>query len=146
MFDQFLVKLKNLKPEMQPQWGKMTTQHMVEHLIMTMHMSNGKEHFKCFSPQERLPALKRFLMSEKPLPRNYISPVVGPDNPPLQYSNLEETKKVLESEIKDYYKFFELNPDAKPTNVTFGELDKEEWDQFHKKHFTHHFTQFNLLD
>ena len=95
MFNQFLTKLENLKADTRPQWGKMTAQHMVEHLIMTMRMSNGKEKFKCFSPSERLPALKRFLMSERLMPRNYISPVVGLDCLPLQYSNLEETKEIL---------------------------------------------------
>jgi oxepin-CoA hydrolase/3-oxo-5,6-dehydrosuberyl-CoA semialdehyde dehydrogenase len=101
MFIQFLTKINNLKPETKPQWGKMTAQHMVEHLITAVQISNGKVHFNCFNPPEKLPALRRF---------------------------------------------FESNPDAKPTNVTFGELNKAEWDQFHKKHFTHHLTQFNLLD
>ena len=146
MFDQFLTKLKNLKPDTKPQWGKMTAQHMVEHLITAVQMSNGKVHFDCFNPPEKLPALRRFLMSDRPLPRNFVNPVIGSDNLPLKYSDLKEAKEILEMEIKDYHKFFESNPEAKPTNVTFGELNKEEWDQFHKKHFTHHFTQFNLLD
>ena len=146
MFNKFLTKLENLKPGTQPQWGKMTAQHMVEHLITAVQMSNGKVHSKCFNPPEKLPALRRFLMSDRPLPRNFVNPVIGPDNLPLHYRNIEETKKILENEINDYHKFFELNPDAKPTNVTFGELNKKEWDQFHKKHFTHHLTQFNLLD
>ena len=146
MFNQFLTKLENLKADTRPQWGKMTAQHMVEHLITAVQMSNGKVHFKCFNPPEKLPALRRFLMSDRPLPRNFVNPVIGPDILPLQYPGLEETKEILESEINDYYNFFELNPNVKPTNVTFGELNKEEWDQFHKKHFTHHLTQFKLLD
>ena len=146
MFNKFLTNLENLKPGTQPQWGKMTAQHMVEHLITAVQMSNGKVHFKCFNPPEKLPALRRFLMSDRPLPRNFVNPVIGPDILPLQFPGLEETKEILESEINDYYNFFELNPNVKPTNVTFGELNKEEWDQFHKKHFTHHLTQFKLLD
>ena len=146
MFNKFLTNLENLKSGTQPQWGKMTAQHMVEHLITAVQMSNGKVHFECFNPPEKLPTLRRFLMSDRPLPRNFVNPVIGPDNLPLQYPGLEETKEILESEINDYYKYFELNPDANPTNVTFGELNKEEWDQFHKKHFTHHLTQFKLLD
>ena len=146
MFIQFLTKINNLKPETKPQWGKMTAQHMVEHLITAVQMSNGKVHFNCFNPPEKLPTLRRFLMSDRPLPRNFVNPVIGPDNLPLRYPDFEETKKILESEINYYHKFFESNPGAKPTNVTFGELNKAEWDQFHKKHFTHHLTQFNLLD
>jgi oxepin-CoA hydrolase/3-oxo-5,6-dehydrosuberyl-CoA semialdehyde dehydrogenase len=51
----------------------------------------------------------------------------------------------LKSEIDDYEIFFENYPGAKPVNVTFGELNKEEWDVFHQKHFTHHLSQFGLL-
>ena len=146
MFNKFLTNLENLKSGTQPQWGKMTAQHMVEHLITAVQMSNGQLHFDCFNPPEKLPALKRFLMSERPLPHNFVNPVIGPDILQLQYPDIEEAKKILKSEINDYHSFFELNAEAKPTNVTFGELNKDEWDQFHKKHFTHHLTQFNLLD
>ena len=47
--------------------------------------------------------------------------------------------------IDDYILFFENNPGAIPVNVTFGELNKEEWIVFHKKHFTHHLSQFGLM-
>ena len=88
MFIQFLTKINNLKPETKPQWGKMTAQHMVEHLITAVQISNGKEHFECFNPPEKLPALKRFLMSNRPLPRNFVNPVIGPDNLPLRYPDI----------------------------------------------------------
>ena len=80
-----------------------------------------------------------------PRSKEFINPVFGPDLLPLEFSGIEEAKEKLKSEIKDYIKYFKDNPDAKPTNVTFGELNKEEWDIFHQKHFTHHLKQFGLI-
>ena len=142
----FLTKLNNLTVETKPLWGKMTAQHMVEHLILAVKMSNGKVKLECFNPPEKLPVLKKILLSSRPLPRNFINPVLGEDLIPLQFESLEETKKILSQEINDYYKYFEDNPDALLTNITFGNLNKNEWEIFHQKHFTHHFQQFGLLE
>jgi hypothetical protein len=145
MFNQYIEKLILLRVNTKPLWGKMTPQHMVEHLILAMRMSSGKLKLECFNPPEKLPALKRFLMSSRPLPKLFVNPAIGEKLLPLEYSSLEEAKNILNQEIIDYLNHFELNPEVKTVNVTFGELNKEEWDVFHKKHFLHHFSQFGLL-
>ena len=145
MFNQYIEKLILLRVNTKPLWGKMTPQHMVEHLILAMRMSTGKLKLECFNPPEKLPALKRFLMSSRPLPKLFVNPAIGENLLPLEYSSLEAAKNILNQEIIDYLNHFELNPEAKTVNVTFGELNKEEWDVFHKKHFLHHFSQFGLL-
>lgn len=144
-FDQYLNKLESLTTYHKPLWGKMSAQHMVEHLILAVKIGNGKLRLECFNPPEILSALRRFLLSEKPLPKEFINPAIGPDLLPLEFSSLEEAKEKLKSEIKDYIKYFKNNPDAKSVNVTFGELNKEEWDIFHQKHFSHHLKQFGLF-
>ena len=145
MFDQFLKKLTLLNLDQNPLWGKMTAQHMVEHLILSLQMSNGKLNVKCISQPENLPSLKRFLLSARDLPKEYINPYIGPNLLPLKYSSLKETVSHLKEEINNYEEFFISNPDTKTVHVTFGELNKQEWDQFHSKHFTHHLSQFDLL-
>ena len=144
-FDQYLNKLESLTTYHKPLWGKMSAQHMVEHLILAVKIGNGKLRLECFNPPEILSALRRFLLSEKPLPKEFINPAIGPDLLPLEFSSLEEAKEKLKSEIKDYIKYFRDNPDARPVNVTFGELNKEEWEIFHQKHLTHHLKQFGLF-
>lgn len=144
MLKNFLTALTKLSKDEKPVWGKMSPQHMVEHLILSVQMSNGKLNLDCFNPPEKIPALKRFLMGSRPLPKLFINPAVGKDLRPLEYSSLEEAKNKLKEEIDDYKKFFENNPTAKTVNVTFGELNKEEWDVFHRKHFEHHLSQFGL--
>lgn len=137
--------LVNLRPDTKQLWGKMTAQHMVEHLILAVRTSNGKLNIGCFNPPEKIPTLKRFLMSGRPLPKEFINPLIGEGLLPLEYENLEEAKLVLEKELEDYYKYFEEHPDASLVNPTFGELNKNEWDVFHEKHFTHHFGQFGII-
>lgn len=141
----FLEILNDLKVETKPLWGKMSAQHMVEHLIFAVQMGNGKLILECFNPPEKLPLMKRILMSNKPLPKLFINPVIGQDLMELKFSNLDEAKFNLKKEIDDYYDYFEKNPEAKLVNVTFGDLNFEEWEIFHKKHFTHHLSQFGLI-
>lgn len=142
-----LNKLENLSHDTKPIWGIMSSQHMVEHLIDSFRLSNGKLlNKKCMTPENKLSLLKRILMSNRPFPRNFVNNVIGGDLKPLNYNNLEVAKEILKREVEDMNKFFELNPNEKPINPTFGPLNKEEWNHFHKKHLTHHFTQFGLLD
>jgi hypothetical protein len=140
-----LILLENLRSETKQLWGKMSAQHMVEHLILAVRTSNGKLNVGCFNPPEKWPALKKFMMSSRPLPREFINPIIGENLISLEYETLAETKNVLMLEVEAYYKYFEENPDGKLLNPTFGELNKEEWDVFHEKHFTHHFTQFGII-
>jgi len=145
LITKYLKLLNKLNAQQKSLWGKMTPQHMVEHLILAVQMSNCKLKVECFNPPEKIPSLKRFLMSSRPLPKLFVNPVIGEDLCPLEYSSLEESLDKLESEVDDYVLFFENNPDLKTVNVTFGKLNKEEWDVFHQKHFTHHLSQFGLL-
>jgi hypothetical protein len=146
MLNHFLKQVELLKKDDKPLWGKMTPQHMVEHLILAVKMSTGRFNLKCFNPPEKIPVLKRFLMSSRPLPKLFINPVIGAELSPLEYSSLGEAKERLKEEIDYYYSFFNSNPCAKTVNVTFGELNKEEWDVFHNKHFEHHLSQFCLME
>lgn len=146
MIDIDLSSLDKLSEQTKPLWGIMTPQHMIEHLIAAVQMSNGKVEFKeCMNPEKKLPVLKKILMSPRPLPKNFVNTVIGEGLKPLLLPNLDNAKKNLKEELNNFYKYFESNPSAKPLNPTFGPLNKEEWAQFHKKHFTHHFTQFGLI-
>ncbi len=143
-FNRFLLGAEKLSPETKPLWGIMTPQHMVEHLLLTVKVSNNKIKVECLNPHEKIPTLKRFLLSERPLPKYFINPIIGEGLLPLQFNNYKDAIDSLKIEIEDFYKFFENNPDVLITNPTFGELNKTEWEIFHKKHFTHHLSQFGV--
>lgn len=135
-----------LKPDAKPAWGKMTPQHMVEHLTAAFKMSIGELNVECITPPEKIPVLKRVLLSSRPLPKNFVNPVIGPDLIPLNFPSLNEAISELRKTVERYYKYYELNPEAAFTNPTFGLLDKDEWLVFHNKHTAHHLNQFSLLD
>lgn len=142
-----LSALDKLTESVKPVWGVMTPQHMVEHLIQAVELSNGKSPIKdCMNPPEKLPVLKRILMSSRPLPRNFVNTVVGSELKPLINKNLDSAKKELIVQLNNIDEYFNKNPEAKPNNPTFGPLNKDEWIVFHQKHFTHHFTQFGLIE
>lgn len=134
----------NLNSDTKQLWGKMSAQHMVEHLIFAVRISNGKLNVGCFNPPEKWPVLKKFLMSSRPLPKEFLSPIIGENLLPLDYENLSAAKRMLTIEIEAYYNYFEENPDGILLNPTFGELNKVEWDIFHEKHFTHYLAQFGI--
>lgn len=57
-------------------WGKMTPQHMVEHLIITFKMSIGKINIPIITKEEDWPKTKAYLMKDSPMRRNVPSLLV----------------------------------------------------------------------
>jgi oxepin-CoA hydrolase/3-oxo-5,6-dehydrosuberyl-CoA semialdehyde dehydrogenase len=136
--------LKKLKADTVPEWGSMNAWEMVDHLRRGVLMSVSLEREEILSPPEQLPALKRFLMSDKPFPPNRKKPAAY-DNKPAFDGDLEEAKEALSKEIENMLAFYEQNPNFTAVHPSFGELTTAEWLHLHKKHFTHHLTQFNLM-
>ena len=40
--DKYIELLKKLTPDKKPEWGIMSAQHMIEHILLAVQMSNGK--------------------------------------------------------------------------------------------------------
>lgn len=136
--------LKNLKPDTQPQWGRMTAQHMVEHLTNSINASNGRRILTSDLPEEKSVKAKAFLMSERPMPRG-ISSNPDADLPVLRNQDLEKAIQELQEAIKAFEEHHLETPKTY-AHPAFGELNLDEWHVFHDKHFRHHFNQFGLLD
>lgn len=141
------AKLNELSEKAAPQWGILTPQAMVEHLVSSWRLANGKAEAKCEMPQEKLKAYRDFLFSDQSFEKNIKNPAL-PENetPKLRKSSLKEATEQLVGEIEDFFEFFKQNPSAQPEHPVFGALDKEGWLIFQYKHITHHFRQFNLID
>jgi hypothetical protein len=129
-----------------PLWGSLSAQQMIEHLIAALHASTGKIRTPTIvSERESAIYKQRGLLSEKPLPKNVESPLYKDGMPPLRYTSLAESVSALESELAAFYERFDETPNDTNPHVYYGELNKDEWERFHLKHITHHFTQFGLL-
>ena len=82
-------KIDQLGETDKPAWGIMTPQHMVEHLILAVRSGNGNLEVECFNPKEKLPILKRFLMSDRDLPKGFENPLLEKGLRKLEFSSLK---------------------------------------------------------
>jgi len=142
---ELIAKIDSINEQTPALWGKMTPQHMVEHIAVTLWMSAGKIPVKCYTPEDKIPFMLRFLESDKPMPRNFVSPAVGEHLLPLRFDSLEEAIQNLKDGFQAFTAYFEANPEATLTNPAYGELNYAQWQRFHEKHITHHFSQFGLV-
>jgi len=141
-----IESLKKLKVDQKPLWGKMTPQHMVEHLYKALQASINEISFNIFTEERKIPVLKRLFLGDKALPKEFMNPAIGPDLMELDFNNMETAILELEKILERYEQFFESNPTIKTAHPVFGNLTKAEWDIFHQKHFIHHFSQFDIPD
>ncbi len=137
--------IESLKKTTAAEWGEMTAQHMIEHLVLAFRMSTEKLEVKCKTPPEKLDRMQAFLNMNRPMPKGYVNPITGRQLPKLHFPNLEHAKKALAEEVEHYLSYYKENPNAKQMNPTFGELDAEGWQKFHFKHCFHHLSQFGLI-
>ncbi len=140
-----ISRLKTLKVDQQPSWGIMTPQHMVEHLIVSTKMSNGGLTIPCRIPEAQIPQYRAFLLESDQEMQKGIKAGGMEGLLDLRFPTLEAAIEKLESEIDKFHAYFEANPTAKIVNPVVAEIGYEDWKTFHKKHFTHHFKQFDLV-
>lgn len=139
-------KLGCLRINSIPLFGKMTAQHMVEHLTFAIMFSNGKLPQKLYLPNDKAQLIKAAIIySDKVMPIGFKAPMLGEDLPELKYTDLKNSIVKLLLALDMFDKYFIENVNEKPMNPTMGELTKQEWIIFHNKHFKHHFKQFNLI-
>jgi hypothetical protein len=138
--------LEKLTEETKPKWGKMSPQHVLEHLGNTLVIVSTKKEIPTITPEDKLAAYRAFLATDKPFDQNIPNPFVGDFPPALRFENLETAKTKLVAALNNFYQFFEENPDATPVHPFFGKLNYEGWLQFQRKHFQHHFKQLGLID
>lgn len=138
--------LRKLKPDAKPLWGKMSAQHMVEHIAMAWSISNGILEMELMLPAEKAARRKQFTLVEKnPFPKDLRVPIAPEEPGILEFSNLEEAIQYFELGAVRFYEYFAENPDASPIHPILGALNIGEWQEFHAMHFQHHLSQFGLM-
>lgn len=138
-------RIENLHSDIQPMFGIMTAQHMIEHLILTVKLSYGRIKIPDFEPNEKQLTQKQILIySDILFPQGIKAPGLPDKLMDLRFPNLEVAKEELIKSISDYYSAFEENEFLTTTHPRFGKLTYEEWGKFHAKHFEHHFAQFGI--
>ncbi len=117
----FLLKtlpaaLDRLRADTQPLWGKMSAQHMLEHLNLMFYLSQSNARVQVFVPEENWEKSRAWLHSDKPFRRNLKVPTLPDDPAPLRYPGFEVAQEKLLEEVAGFYPYFEANPGVKPVH------------------------------
>jgi oxepin-CoA hydrolase/3-oxo-5,6-dehydrosuberyl-CoA semialdehyde dehydrogenase len=142
----FIDYIAYVNEDTQPIWGKMTPQHMIEHLLWTFECSTGKVELPCRTPENMLDRAKRFLHDNRPMPHDFKNPLLGENPIPLRFHNFSDAKDALQKEISCFINYFREQPSAIHVHPVFGPLGAEEWQRTHFKHCYHHLLQFRLIN
>lgn len=139
-------RLSKLTVDREPVFGSLTPQQMVEHLVTTIKMTNGKKQIPQRTTKEEGEAWKaKMIYTDMDFPMGLKTPLI-PDGPVVyEHADIPTAVEALKAELTDLETYFKNNPDATPTHPRLGVLNHKEWLIFHGKHFTHHFKQFGLI-
>jgi len=138
-------RLGKLLSNTQPEFGIMTAQHMIEHLILTIKLSYGRVTIPDFEPNEKQLAQKNALINSDMLfPKGIKAPGLPDQLMDLKYPNLDSAIEQLLKSISEYHRTFNEEKSLTTTHPRFGKLTYDEWEKFHSKHFEHHFGQFGI--
>lgn len=138
--------LSTLTKDQLPVFGKMSAQHMVEHLALILRLSNGRIQVPVNFPSEKVEAYrKKIINGPDPIPQGVQMEKGNDTLPELRQPDLTHAIADLIVQIEKFHAYFDNQPGTTSVHPFFGELNKEEWQIFHQKHFTHHLKQFNLI-
>lgn len=120
-----LTHLENIESTTQPLWGSMSAQRMVEHLSDSMKMAVGQSVFPLEVPEDRIPKMKEFLLSEKPMAKNMEVPFAK-KNEELRSSDLELAIDELAENWVEFEEYFSENEHETTLHPYYGPLNYEE--------------------
>lgn len=144
--DEFQNILKKVDIKSKPIWGTMDAQRMIEHVTLAFKIANGKINIPASAIDAKSDKLKKlFLVSDKPLPKDFKNPILPAGLQPYEHQSLEIAKQKLAEEIENFHSFFTSNSDATCVHNLFGNLNYHEWLWFEYKHIKHHFMQFGIV-
>jgi hypothetical protein len=133
--------LLSINADIQPLWGKMTAQQMVEDLVVSVEYTNGKKIGTCnSSAEDAYRAKQKGVYTDAEIPKNVI---LGRPPDEYSYTSLELAIEQLMAELNDFDIYFKT-PGITSIHGGFGPMDYNEWLIWHGKHFTHHLKQFGV--
>ena len=138
--------LAKLKEDTKAQWGMMTPQHMLEHLVAGFEAATNKRILEIVTPEEHIEKYQDSLFNYRTMPKNFDMPAMKKGElEDLRFESLAQAKEEFLKAWDEYEAYYKENPEAIAANAVFGELDKDHWDLLNRKHFNHHFEQFSIL-
>lgn len=139
-----LAQLMLLKPTSKPAWGEMNAQRMVEHLADGLYMSVGHGKFELEVPEDRIERMQAWLETDKPMAKGVQVSFALP-NTPLRNDELETAIDEFTEAFLMFLDYYEEHPAQTNLHPNYGQLNFNQWQKLHSKHFAHHFEQFGLI-
>ena len=140
------AKLRTLASDQEPNFGLMTAQHMVEHLIYvtkTLSKRVGEPDGEMSKSQHYF---RKFINAGCPFAYKPKEGANKADLKELRSATIEEAIQGLEAATAKFYALFESNPDHKSYNPMMGEFDLAELELFNYQHGRWHAYQFGLVE
>ncbi|WP_338764827.1 hypothetical protein WAF17_00390 [Bernardetia sp. ABR2-2B] len=129
-----------------PHWGKMTAQHMIEHLYTAVISSTIIKKTPPIPASPNQEMFKNVLIySPEPMAKNLDNPAFRFGLPDYTNPTIIEAKAKLLSSLERFFEVYEGKNYAYNYNPFLGDLHAQETLVFHYKHFKHHYTQFGLI-
>ena len=141
----FIQHLQKLKGDEKPEWGIMNPQQMVEHMGESVLAATGIMDLKIITPEEKLSAMKAFIMSEKDFKPNTKNALMGETPVPVKFPDMATAIGKLQSAVTKMEAHYKYDPLKTESNPFFGKLNLEEQTQLLHKHALHHLRQFRLI-
>lgn len=143
LLNQLVNDFRSLSQPANANWGKMNFNQMLEHIIDACKNASGDIAFDTFhSPEERLPAMQAFLMTDKLFKPETKNSMMGEEPAPVNNENTNELFDELQSQINRFYERFQQDENLVARNPIFGDLNEELWTRLLYKHCIHHLNQF----
>ncbi len=140
-----LPLLLTLPADRKPLWGRMTAQHMVEHLALALTLSNGKRNVAVQTTPDKIEKRLAYLRGPERLVRGFVPDGPLGELPPLRFGDIAAATEAVKKQLRDMDEWFAEFPESEQNHPLFGPLQVDDWMTFHLKHFVHHLTQFGLL-
>jgi oxepin-CoA hydrolase/3-oxo-5,6-dehydrosuberyl-CoA semialdehyde dehydrogenase len=143
LLNQLVNDFRSLSQPASANWGKMNFNQMLEHLIDACKNASGDIVFDTFhTPEERLPAMQAFLMTDKLFKPETKNSMMGEEPAPVNNENTNELFDELQSQLNRFYERFKQDENLVVRNPIFGDLNEELWTRLLYKHCIHHLNQF----
>jgi len=137
------AKLRTLSGDQAPNFGLMTAQHMVEHLIFTTKSIAKRRSEPEAELNKSQQYFRKFIDAGAPFEHR---PKEGAELKEFRSPNIEEAIQGLEKAIEQFYALFDSNPDHKSYNPMTGEFNLAELELFNYQHGRYHLYQFGLIE
>jgi len=148
---QFLVNqvpdiIKKLRADTAPNFGLMTPQHMVEHLIWVTKSSLKRKGDPPAEATKSQAYFRKFLDSGAQFKYKPKAGQTKDDLPALRFGSLDEAVAQIPDAVSRIFSTFEEKPSFKSYNDMMGEFTKSDHELMHYEHFKWHLFQFGLID